>query len=151
MEQSQIRPMYLEKPLKVNAYDIDVMGIVSNIVYIRWFEDLRFYFLDHYWPYEEMMEKKQSPILAKTEANYHHPITIFDKPIGKIWVSEFSRVRWTMCLEISTADKIHCTGLQTGYVFSLEKKRPVPFPRDLLQQYKEAVEPLGMNKEQVEE
>jgi len=43
-----VRPMLIQKPLKINGYDIDVMGIVSNIVYIRWFEDLRFEFLDRY-------------------------------------------------------------------------------------------------------
>ena len=29
-----------EKEIEVNNYDIDAMGIVSNIVYVRWFEDL---------------------------------------------------------------------------------------------------------------
>ena len=29
-----------EREIEVNNYDIDAMGIVSNIVYIRWFEDL---------------------------------------------------------------------------------------------------------------
>lgn len=27
-----------EREIEVNNYDIDAMGIVSNIVYIRWFE-----------------------------------------------------------------------------------------------------------------
>ena len=31
----------VEMPLKVQGYDIDVAGIVSNIVYVRWLEDLR--------------------------------------------------------------------------------------------------------------
>ena len=36
-----MRVMELEMPLKVRAYDVDAMGYVSNIVYVRWFEDLR--------------------------------------------------------------------------------------------------------------
>lgn len=37
-----VRPILIQKPLKINGYDIDVMGIVSNIVYIRmlWISDL---------------------------------------------------------------------------------------------------------------
>jgi len=36
-----IRPFLIEVPLPVRTYDIDFAGIVSNIVYIRWLEDLR--------------------------------------------------------------------------------------------------------------
>ena len=35
------RQLIAEKEITINAYDIDARGIVSNIVYIRWFEDLR--------------------------------------------------------------------------------------------------------------
>ena len=35
------RKLVAERNFEVNGYDIDAMGIVSNIVYIRWFEDLR--------------------------------------------------------------------------------------------------------------
>ncbi len=34
-----------EKEIEVNGYDIDAMGVVSNIVYIRWFEILRTAFI----------------------------------------------------------------------------------------------------------
>lgn len=38
--------LVVEKEIEVNGYDIDVMGVVSNIVYIRWFEDLRIVFIN---------------------------------------------------------------------------------------------------------
>jgi acyl-CoA thioester hydrolase len=44
------KPMLVELEIKIKAYDIDVMGIVSNIVYVRWFEDLRTLFLIHFYP-----------------------------------------------------------------------------------------------------
>ncbi len=30
------KPLLIEMPIKINFYDIDAMGIVSNIVYVRW-------------------------------------------------------------------------------------------------------------------
>ena len=130
-----MRPMLIERPIKVNGYDIDVMGIVSNIVYIRWFEDLRMAFLDKYWPYAQMVANNQSPVLAHTEVDYKYPLRISDEPIGRLWVAEFSRARWRMEFEIATSDKIHCVGMQHGYVVDLTRKRPIPMPPELLAAY----------------
>lgn len=134
---SEVKPLLLEMPIRINGYDIDVMGIVSNIVYIRWFEDLRHHFLDVYWPYEEMLKLNQSPVLAKTEANYKYPLTIQDKPIiGKVWVHHFGRAKWEMGFEIANESRIFCTGTQMGYIFDINRKRPIPMPEELVERYK---------------
>lgn len=75
------RKLVAERNFEVNGYDIDAMGIVSNIVYIRWFEDLRTDFINQYMPYSDMMSQQISPILMNTEAEYKTPITIHDKPV----------------------------------------------------------------------
>ena len=41
--------------LSIQTYDIDFAGIVSNIVYIRWLEDLRLKMLETYLPLEQLM------------------------------------------------------------------------------------------------
>ena len=43
------KKFYLEAPVKVHTYDTDYMGIVSNTVYPKYFEDLRNAILDQYW------------------------------------------------------------------------------------------------------
>ena len=40
--------LIVDTEIEVNGYDIDAMGIVSNIVFIRWFEDLRTIFINQY-------------------------------------------------------------------------------------------------------
>lgn len=127
--------MLLEMPIQVNGYDIDVMGIVNNVVYVRWFEDLRHFYLDNYWPYKEMLKSKLSPILAKTEVEYKAPVTIQDELIGKIWVANFGRGKWEMAMEISNGKKVVCHGKQTGYIFDMERNRPVPIPDHLRNKY----------------
>ena len=37
---------FYEQPLPIRTYDIDFAGIVSNIVFIRWLEDLRLALLE---------------------------------------------------------------------------------------------------------
>ncbi len=134
-QQKELRPLLVEKPIRINGYDIDVLGIVSNIVYVRWFEDLRHHFLDKYWPYEEMIKINQSPVLAKTELEYKYPLTIHDKPVGRVWVAHFGRGKWEMCFEISIGNKIACKGKQTGYVIDTNRMKPIPIPEGLRQQY----------------
>ena len=41
---------FYEQPLPIRTYDIDFAGIVSNIVFIRWLEDLRLGLLDQAYP-----------------------------------------------------------------------------------------------------
>ncbi len=129
------RIMLVEMPIKIYAYDIDLMGIVSNLVYVRWFEHLRSAFLDTYFPLENMLLENSSPILAKTEIEYKYPLTIQEKPIGTTWIINMKRSRWEMGFEISTADRIHCTGKQTGYYFNMEAQKPAPMPAILYNQF----------------
>ena len=62
--------LVVDTEIEVNGYDIDAMGIVSNIVFIKWFEDLRTIFINQYMNYSEMMTQGISPILMKTEVDY---------------------------------------------------------------------------------
>lgn len=125
------KKLVAQKEITIHAYDIDAMGIVSNIVYIRWFEDLRTAFLTEYYPLEEMLKINISPILIKTEAEYKLPLTIFDKPIGKCWLTHTGGTSWTMEFEISTENQIHCIGQQSGCFFDLEKKKVTRVPKTL--------------------
>ena len=46
---------YYEQPLPIRTYDIDFAGIVSNIVFVRWLEDLRLGLLDQAYPLVEAL------------------------------------------------------------------------------------------------
>ena len=122
-------------PLRVNGYDIDVMGIVHNLVYVRWFEDLRTRFLDLYWPLDGMLRDQQCPTILTTHAEYKVPLTIFDKPVGRLWLSEVGTVRWKISAEITTEQAIHCLGWQEGIFLDLKKRKPVRLPQPLLDKY----------------
>mgnify|MGYP003506123401 FL=1 len=126
-----MRTLLAEQPIQINAYDIDAMGIVSNIVYVRWFEDLRMAFLNEHYPLAEMMAVQISPILMKTEIEYKVPLTIFDKPVGRCWMVKIGQSSWEMELEITTETHIHCIGKQSGCFFNLEKKRVAKIPEPL--------------------
>lgn len=123
--------MLIEKKLSVQAYDIDAMGIVSNIVYVRWFEDLRMEFLNATYPLREMMKSDISPILMHTEVDYLLPLTIFDRPIGRCRLEKMGNSSWEMAFEIIVGDTVHCKGKQRGCFFDLKKKKVARIPEQL--------------------
>ncbi|HDF6536139.1 TPA: acyl-CoA thioesterase [Staphylococcus aureus] len=118
-----------EKEIEVNGYDIDAMGVVSNIVYIRWFEDLRTAFINQHMNYSTMINQGISPILMKTEAEYKVPVTIHDKPVGRIYLVKASKMKWVFQFEIVSEHGVHCIGTQTGGFYRLSDKKITSVPQ----------------------
>lgn len=130
-----MKKMYVEQLINVRTYDVDYMQIVNNTVYVKWFEDLRMAILDKYFPLQEMLEEKNTPILAETHIKYLHSITLKSRPMGRAWISEIDRSKWIANFEISEGDRVYCQGYQIGYYFNMETNRPVRFPKDFLEYY----------------
>lgn len=129
------RPLLLDLAIKIHGYDIDVLGIVSNIVYVRWFEDLRMHFLDTYYPFQQLLNEQRSPVLSDTQVRYQFPLTIHDNPTGCVWLSNVTKSRWECSFEIKTEKRIYATGIQSGYFIDTERIRPVRVPPRFLELY----------------
>ena len=59
----QLKPLEVELYLPVRTYDIDFAGIVNNIVYVRWLEDLRLEMLSRFLPLEELLQNGIAPLI----------------------------------------------------------------------------------------
>ncbi|MDZ7725870.1 MAG: thioesterase family protein [candidate division KSB1 bacterium] len=123
----------IEQPLKVQGYDIDVMGIVNNVVYLRWFEDLRMAFLDNMMPFSEMIAKGYSPVLVKTCIKYYKPLTIHDQPKGILTLTRLTRIRWSITIDIKTGETVHCHGEQQGAFFHLKNHKIAKIPQEFME------------------
>lgn len=128
--------MLVETDIYIRAYDIDVMGYVNNIVYVRWFEDIRHVFLDKYLPFDSMIKEQKSPVIAKTTVKYLKPLTIYDKPRGRCWIARMGKTKWTMNIEIYCGEVVHCRGEQVGYIHDIAGNKPTFFPDNVIEIYK---------------
>ena len=117
--------------LQVKTYDIDFAGIVSNIVYLRWLEDLRLEMLETYLPLKQLMTRGYCPIIASTEIKYKKALRMFDRPVAKMWMSELGRLRCSLQAEIYLDNQIVTTATQTGFFINLETMRPMAVPQEL--------------------
>src|SRR5271169_3763617 len=122
---------YYELPLRVQTYDIDFAGIVSNIVFIRWLEDLRLALLDQAYPLIQALTEDVAPILLATRINYRRPVTIADPLVGRIRVVGLGRVRWRLAAEFTVDGAIHAEAKQEGLFMRLSTRRPIAIPKPI--------------------
>lgn len=125
----------MERELPIRTYDIDFAGIVSNIVYVRWLEDLRLAMMEEAYSLPQAVADDVAPILLETHVTYEHPLTLQDRPVGRIWATAMSGVRWSIAAEILVGTTIHARAEQTGIFIRLSTRRPVPPPAPLVARF----------------
>ncbi len=130
--------LVIEIPVTVKTYDVDFAGIVHNMVYIRWLEDLRFQILADYLPIEQMLTDGITPILVRTTIEYKRPVTMGDTVLGRMWVDDLGRSRWTVRGQIWNGELLAADATQVGYFASLETLRPIRIPAALRQVWDDA-------------
>lgn len=135
MQELPIRPFEVSLSLPVRTYDIDMLSIVHNRVYIRWLEDLRMQVLAEYLPLQPLVEAGISPLLIKTCIEYKRPVRLFDPLIGHMWMAALGRARYTLRAEFLVNGQLMATAEQTGCFVELATGRPVPVPKQARDQW----------------
>lgn len=137
MQELQIpqKPFEIETELAVQTYDIDFAGIVSNIVYIRWLEDMRLKIMERYLPLDRMMALAYCPTLASTEIQYKRALRLFDRPVGKMWGANVGRLRFTVQAEIYCEEQLTTTATQVCFFVNTKTLRPVAIPNEFWEVY----------------
>jgi acyl-CoA thioester hydrolase len=122
-------PSQISLAIPVRTYDVDFVGIVSNIVYIRWLEDLRLQMLAEYFPLDTAMQAQGiAPLLLRTEIDYKRPVRLFDALQGRMWLAEARRARQVLAAEFTVDGRLHAAARQTTCFIDLASGRPVPTP-----------------------
>lgn len=125
----QPQPLEITLPIVVRTYDIDFAGIVSNIVYIRWLEDLRLQLLAEYFPLNTAMQSMNiAPVLLRTEIDYKRAIRLFDAVQGRMWLAEAGPVRQMLAAEFTVSGRLHAVARQTTCFIDRTSGQPVPTP-----------------------
>jgi acyl-CoA thioester hydrolase len=120
-----------EERLRVQTYDIDFAGVVSNIVFIRWLEDLRLGLMARAYPLSQALAEDVAPILVATRIAYRRPVTLADPLVGRIRVAALGRVRWRLAAEFAVDDRIHAEAEQEGLFMRLSTRRPIAIPEPI--------------------
>jgi len=128
---SSSQPLPVELQFTVKTYDIDFLDHVSNIVYIRWLEDLRLAWLDTYYPLNRQLERGYAPVLTRTNIQYRRAIKLFEPVTGRMWVESFGAARTYLGAHILVDGEICADVIQEGVFADVETGRPMRVPQDL--------------------
>lgn len=136
MDSNNKRILEVELPFQAKTYDIDFGGVVSNIVYLRWFEDLRFRIMEVAdCPLDEFLADGIAPVLLNTNIEYKKPIRIGEKPVGKMWIKKMTKLKWYLEAEIVINEKIATQGEQIGIFVKTSTGYPTAIPEKLYHKY----------------
>ena len=136
------RPMLVEIDFRVKTYDVDFAGIVSNLVYVRWLEDLRLKMLDEYLPLEPEFRQGRGPVLARTEIDYLRPLRFGDQAVGRMWLAGVRRASWSLRAEFTLHAQLVARAVQVGVFVDYRTLKALPVP-DALRQHMANGSPLG--------
>jgi acyl-CoA thioester hydrolase len=136
----QKRTLNIDLPITVKTYDIDFMGIVSNISYIRWMEDLRLQFLEVHYPLQKLMSELIVPILSHTHLDYKRPIRMHDQVIGSIWMDKFDSSGWIANIEFTVNGKLAAMGAQGGVFINIGTMKRAEPPGGMKKKYDEELQ-----------
>lgn len=135
------RPMEIERPLFVGTYDVDFAGVVSNIAYLRWLEDMRLAVLDEYCPWRLLVTSGLAPTLVETHIHYRAPVRLLDHPVARMWIGDMSRAWFSFDAEIHVDDRLTTTSHQVACITDMSTGRPVPVPAEFREKYRQLHEP----------
>ena len=122
---TQQRPLQVNLHITVKTYDIDFMGIVSNIAYVRWMEDLRLHLLEVHYPLQKLISELIVPIITQTHIEYKRPIRMHDQVNGSIWMEKFDSSGWVANAEFMVNGKHAATATQGGVFINLGTMNPI--------------------------
>src|SRR5918992_396094 len=122
----------VQHSFRVMTYDIDFAGIVSNISYIRWLEDLRNLFAEQALSIGDALQRGIAPALMRTEIDYLAPVRFPDTVTGRMWLAGEGRSKWVITAEFrsQTMDRLVARAKQIGVFVELKTLRPVRLPEE---------------------
>lgn len=140
----QSKAVLTTREIEVATYDIDFAGVVSNIVYVRWMEDMRLAMTraPHYLPLVSLIDNGEgiAPAVTKTEIHYRRAIKLGDQVTGTVWISSLTNRRITGHFEFHANGKLAAYGTQIGCFINIATKKFARTPQSWLDIYEQTLQ-----------
>lgn len=122
----------VQHTFRVMTYDIDFAGILSNISYVRWLEDLRNLFAEQALSIGDALRRGIVPTLMHTEIDYLAPVRFPDTVTGRMWLADQGRSKWVLAAEFESqaTNQLVARAKQSGVFVALGTLRPVRLPEE---------------------
>lgn len=135
------KPLLTQLTFTPKTYEIDFSGVLSNLVHVKWLEDLRLAMLARYLPLQELITHDTVPMIARTEIQYKSPIRLFDVVSGTAWLTSLGRTSWELSAVFTVVEhnRIAAEATQQGLFINMNTQRPVRVPDALTTLFQQTV------------
>lgn len=122
------RALQVDLPISVRTYDIDSAGHVSNIVYIRWLEDLRLELFEKHFSLQSFVKENITLVLSSTNIEYKRSIRLFDPVMAQMWVESLTNATIKLRAEFFVDGKVTTEASHTAVFVDLRTMKPRRVP-----------------------
>jgi acyl-CoA thioester hydrolase len=120
-------------PITAQPADIDELGHVSNLVYVRWvFEVAMAHTRAVGWNYEQYRELGSIFVVRRHEIDYVQSVTVGQAIIATTWVDSFRAASCIRKTELTREGVVVSRGASTWAFLSLASGRPQRIPEQLI-------------------
>ncbi len=114
--------------IQVLPEDIDDLGHVNNVVYVRWAQEVAF---RHWSCYAGDLADTYLWVVLRHELDYRRPAFLGDTLTGETWISSFSGVKSIRRVNIVRDDEVLCEVNTTWCLLDRITRRPTRIPQAL--------------------
>jgi acyl-CoA thioester hydrolase len=119
-------------PIVATADDIDELGHVSNVVYVRWILDVA---MGHSrslgWDHARYRELGAIFIVRRHEIDYVAQVREGEQLVGETWVPSWKLASCTRMTELRRGEQVVARGATTWAMIALASGRPTKIPDEL--------------------
>ena len=118
-------------PVKIKPEDIDSMGHVNNVVYVRWIQEIA----EAHWSsvVQEQTRQQYLWVVLRHEIDYKHPVFLNDQVTGTTWVGTHHGARFERFVSLSSeSGKIFAEAKTIWCLLDSKTMKPLRIPEDIL-------------------
>jgi len=124
------KPPFQHK-IEIAQADIDDLGHVNNVVYLRWVQEVA----AAHWEYSAPsdLKSKYAWVVLRHEIDYKNPAFLSDDITGITWVGTHSGPRFDRFVKIQSQNKVFAEAKTTWCLLDAKSFRPIRIPQEILE------------------
>ena len=117
--------------IEVNGDDIDELGHVNNVVYVRWVQEVAAAHWEHAAP--NALKTKYAWVVLRHEIEYKNPAFLKDEITGYTWVGEHRGARFDRFVRIQCESRVLAEAKTSWCLLDAKSFRPIRIPDEILE------------------
>lgn len=117
--------------IEVSGDDIDELGHVNNVVYVRWVQDVAAAHWEHAAP--TALKARYAWVVLRHEIDYKNPAFLNNDITGYTWVGEHHGARFDRFVRIQCESKVLVEAKTSWCLLDAKSFRPIRIPDEILE------------------